>query len=369
MRMDTISTLHIIGSKNLGGAERFFFRLATGLLDHGMSITTLVRRGSEVSKNVPPELLKVELPMRSVWDPLSKFYIKKTIKKMSPHVVQTYMGRATRLTRLRRGGLPVHVARLGGYYKLNGYRHAHAWIGNTKGICDYLMRNGFPKDKIFHIPNFIESNVAMESHVLKEEKRELLGLPEDAWILLSAGRFIPVKGHRYLLEAYSQLPETIKGRPLCLVLLGDGPLKGEYEKLLGGPALLASSSKKKIIMPGWVNDPMPYFMASDLVIFPSLVNETLGNVVLEAWATMRPVIVTRFRGALEITHHRIDAYQVPCEDSKSLEKAIKELLTADTLRNDIARAGHERVITEYSKEQVVKQYIGLYRELIERESA
>ena len=359
--MEAINTVHIIGSKGLGGAERFFYRLTTGLLHEGITVTALVRSGSEVSEHTPKGLPKVELPMRTVWDPVSKFFIKRAIKAIAPHVVQTYMGRATRLTRLKVGAFPVHVSRLGGYYKLDGYRHAHAWVGNTKGICDYLIRNGFPKKKVFHIPNFIEPRVTKAPKVAKEASRRDLRLPEDAWVLLSAGRFIPVKGHRYLLEAFLKMPDGIGGRPICLVLLGDGPLRGEYEKIIGQGAL---SPKKRLIMPGWVNDPIPYFIASDLVIFPSLETETLGNVVLEAWATMRPVIVTEFRGALEITRHKIDAYQVPCEDSGALERAMTELLRDSSLREEMAVAGYERVIGEFSRKRIVGQYVELYRELI-----
>ena len=77
------------------------------------------------------------IPMRNGWDLLSVLKIRRLIRNTGPLIVQTYMGRATRLTRLPRDSAAIHVARLGGYFKIKGYyQHAHAWVGNTRGICD-----------------------------------------------------------------------------------------------------------------------------------------------------------------------------------------------------------------------------------------
>jgi len=81
----------------------------------------------------------------------SRWQIGMILREHQPDIVQTYMGRATRLTHLDPGQRPIHVARLGGYYAVKGYRHAHAWVGNTQGICDYLIRNGLPAARIAHI--------------------------------------------------------------------------------------------------------------------------------------------------------------------------------------------------------------------------
>lgn len=76
--------------------------------------------------------------MFATWDRYSRYKINRHIDEFRPDVVQTYMGRATRIVHPHADRLPVHLARLGGYYKLKGYRHAHAWVGNTHGIDAYL---------------------------------------------------------------------------------------------------------------------------------------------------------------------------------------------------------------------------------------
>ena len=104
-----------------------------------------MRNGYELDADHWQGLTRHCLPMRIVGDPISRLEVSRLIGRRRPHIVQTYTGRATRLTRLSRQNESVHVARLGGYYKVGGYRHAHAWIGNTKGICDYLVAAGLLK--------------------------------------------------------------------------------------------------------------------------------------------------------------------------------------------------------------------------------
>ena len=106
--------MHIMGSKTLGGAERFYLRLVESLHLRGERVAAVLRRGSEVVGQVPNGITVVESPMRTVWDPFSKRAITRSIDALAPQIVQTYMGRATRLTRLEKSNV-LHVARLGGF--------------------------------------------------------------------------------------------------------------------------------------------------------------------------------------------------------------------------------------------------------------
>lgn len=351
-----MKAVHIIGSKTLGGAERFFLRLVFALKDE-VDTAAFLRKNSEAAKEMGKGVKFFEFPMRTVWDPISRMEIRKAIFKMKPDIVQTYMGRATRLTRIPSGKGIVHIARLGGYYKLDGYRHAHAWIGNTKGVCDFLIRNGFSSDRVFCIGNFIDPPT-LRKEVEIMALRSSLNIPDDALILMAAGRFIEIKGHRYLIEAFSMLPKTIYGKRPWLLLVGDGPL---YPELKGFSEIL--SVDERITWTGWQNDPDPFYQMADLVVFPSLEMETLGNVILEAWSHGKPIVVTKFRGALEVTRHGFDAWQAPCEDAASLFQGILKILKDDSLMTDISREGHRRAVKEFGREVIVSRYLELYKYL------
>ena len=352
--MSKPTSLQMVGSKALGGAEQWFLRFCAALAERGAPVELAVRTGSDLESVELPDLPLHRLPFLTVWDPISRGAVSRLIGRLAPDIVQTYMGRATRLTRLKAGSGPIHIARLGGYYELNPYRHAHAWVGNTRGLCDWMVQQGLPADRVFHIYNFVDPPRPFPSAQV-DALRERLGLPADAWILMAIGRFVPVKGHVYLLEALSRLPDRIGGRPLRLLFLGDGVLESRL-RLQAEQEGLAD----RIVWTGWQKNPGLYYQLADLVVFPSLDGETLGNVILEAWAWSKPLVTSRFRGAREIAHHGEDAWCVPCGDGPALAQGIQEVLRDPHLTATLVEGGRKQVRTKFGRAQITDRYLELY---------
>src|SRR5262249_52949162 len=136
---------------------------------------------------------------------------RAAIRDFQPRVVLTWMSRATQLC--PRGDF-VHVARLGGYYKLEHYRRCHHLIGNTRDIVAYLVREGWPAGRAHYLPNFVPS--MQGAPVARSE----LDTPPEAPLALALGRLHANKGFDVLLEAVARVPL------LHLWLAGDGPLRG-----------------------------------------------------------------------------------------------------------------------------------------------
>ncbi len=352
-----IHSLQLIGSKSFGGAERWFQRFSLALADMGHDTEVGVRRGHELDGDHWSGLPRHALAMRTVWDPLSRFEVSRLVRRLQPDIVQTYMGRATRLTHLPPGHGAVHVARLGGYYKVDGYRHAHAWIGNTKGICDYLMKEGLPKERIFHLYNFADlPPPGPPPQGLKAQ----LGIPEDAWVLMTPGRFVPFKGHRFLLEALARLPAVVAGRPLWQVILGDGPLKQALHDQAKG-----SGIDERIVWAGWQLDPDPYYRLADLIVFPSTNAEPFGNVIIEAWGYAKPLVTSASMGATEVVRHEQDGLVFECENPVAMSQAIERALSEEALAREMAQAGYRRARDEFSREAIMRAYVELYHYLME----
>lgn len=355
--MTTPLSLQIIASRELGGAERWFIRFAQALAADGAPAELAIRRASGLDGLDLGALPTHRLPFRTTWDPFSRQAVARLIRRVRPAIVQTYMGRATRLTHLPEQRGVVHLARLGGYYELGPYRHAHGWIGNTKGLCDWMIQRGLPASRVHHLYNFAEPARPVAPAIVAA-CRAAHGIPDDAWVLVTLGRLVPVKGQAHLLDALSRLPDTIAGRPLRLVMVGDGPLAASLRQ-----QARQNGQDKRIVWAGWQRDPAPYLQMADLVVFPSLDAETLGNVILEAWAWGKPLVTTRFRGAREIARHGEDAWCVPCEDSVALAAGIAHTLNDERLMQRFVARGAVRIEQEFSQAAIMNQYLALYRQL------
>ena len=354
-----MKSLHILGSKEMGGAERWLVRFVRAMIRHGESVEVIVRRNSDLARHHLDGVDMRESPMRTVWDPLSRWELSRLIAASDAPIVQTYMGRATRLTHLKRGRGKVHLSRLGGYYKLTPFRHAHAWIGNTKGLCDWMIQGGLPARHVHHITNFADPAKPLDAEAQHTLRQQLALQPED-WLIVTAGRLIDVKGQATLIEAFSQLPAELAGKRLRLAILGDGPLREALEtqaRQLG--------VAERVHFAGWQHDPAPWFHLADMVAFPSRDAETLGNVILEAWAYGKPLACTAFRGAREIAHHGQDAWVSPCDDADALSAGMREVITNDALQRDMIRAGAARIDTEFGEAAVIGQYRALYAQLLD----
>lgn len=353
-----IDSLHIIGSRQFGGADRFYVRLVRALNERGHTAVAVSRPGSPIAVALNGVVEQVHVPMRNVWDIFSGLTIRRLVRDSQVPIVQTYMGRATRLTRIPRHSQAIHIARLGGYYKIKSrYEHAHAWVGNTRGVCDYLVDQGLPVERVYHIGNFVDIEPPSTDEALNVLRRSL-NIPIDAIIIFSLGRFISIKGMDDLLTAFAHLPRAVHGRQLYLIIAGDGPLR---EELWSKANALDLNTRLRWV--GWQNHPSPYFNLADVFVCPSR-HETLGNVILEAWAYQLPVISTRTPGALELIRDGENGLLASGKDPQALSERLLELLKAGSPEwQRIAEEGKETLIANHSQGAVVNAYLAMYEDL------
>jgi glycosyltransferase involved in cell wall biosynthesis len=353
-----VSSIHVLGSHQLGGADRFFARLVEALHRAGHPSLAVIRPDSPVRQVLPPEVEQVHLPMASKWDLYSRWRLTRLIGQRQPDVVQTYMGRATRLTRLPAGSRTLHVARLGGYYKIDGYyRHAHAWVGNTQDICDFMVKQGLPPERVFYIGNFVPQPRAVGTEET-QALRAHLGMADNAFVIFALGRMVVKKGFQDLLEAFARLEPTVGGRPLVLLIAGDG---AQREPLTETARQLGVASR--VHWAGWQNDTTPYFALGDVFVCPSR-HEPLGNVILEAWQHRLPVLSTRNEGAQSLVRDGENALLAPLADPSGLAEAMRRMLAlSDAERHRLAEAGHATVQREHHEDAVVAAYLALYEKL------
>lgn len=353
-------SLHILGSRQFGGADQFYVRLLRALHESGHPVTAINRAGSPVARALAADgIEQIHVPLASQWDAWSLWKIRKLVAEREPCIVQTYMGRATRLTRLPAHTRAVHIARLGGFYKIDGYyRHAHAWIGNTRGICDYLVRCGLPTERVYHIGNFVPAPMSI-SEAQKSELRSLYGIPDQARILFALGRLISKKGFDDLLRALARLPPEVAGHPVVLIVAGEGAagdsLNSQAHEL---------NQQHRVRWVGWQDPPDAFYALADVFVCPSR-HEPLGNVILEAWNHALPVVSTRSDGAVELIQDDHTGLLCDCGDDAGMAAQIHKLLSAsDEQRRSLGDAGQAYLQRHHSRSAILEAYLSLYDRLM-----
>lgn len=205
---------------------------------------------------------------------------------------------------------------------------------------EYLLHYGARPEDIELLPNVPDVEALADTARRLRPERELLrrrlGLG-GGFVVLFAGRLIPKKRPGLLLRAFRQL-----GRPDArLVIVGDGPLRGELEQTARDFGLEGS-----VLFPGFVQPPaMPeWYAAADLFVLPS--SETWGVVVIEALASNLPVVVSDEVGCHPDVVTEAVGTVVPARDEAALAGALRDASGKHTFREDTERQW--RTVSEHS---------------------
>ncbi|MEG3618867.1 glycosyltransferase [Magnetovibrio sp. PR-2] len=340
--------LQAMAGAEFGGAEAFFERLVIALHNAGLEQRVLIRenpRRAEVLRQAGIE--PVELPFGGALDFKTGLHIKREMRTFHPHVVLSWMNRATKkMPNKRPSDLDyVLAARLGGYYNLKYYQKCDHLVGNTEDICTYLKEQNWPEEKTHYLPNFVASDLRPPL------SRTELNIPERAQMILSLGRLHTNKAFDTLLRAMVHVPEAY------LVIAGDGP---EEQALITLATELGVRPRIRFV--GWRSDVPELMAASNLYVCPSR-HEPLGNVVIEGWAQTRPVVAAASQGPSQLIQDGVDGLLCPVDDAEAMAQAINRVLKNETLSGDLAQAGRGRYEREFTEAQVVKQYLDFFQRI------
>ncbi|HEY1660368.1 MAG TPA: sugar transferase [Candidatus Sulfotelmatobacter sp.] len=192
------------------------------------------------------------------------------------------------------------------------------------------------------------------------ELRGKLGIAANDLVVGFVGRFTRDKGISDLLEAFSRLRPSFPQLRLLLVGAFD------EEDPLPQSARQAITSDPNIIGCGPVSDTSLYYHLMDVLVLPTY-REGFPNVVLEASASGRPVVVTRATGAIDSVKENVTGLLVPVGDVQSLAEAIARLLREPELRTTMGLAGRNWIEQEFCPEAVWEAQANLYREITEKD--
>lgn len=174
--------------------------------------------------------------------------------------------------------------------------------------------------------------------------------------LALVGRLTAWKGQDVALRALAALRRTRPDLCLSLHLYGASLFESDadYVERLHG-LIAAEGLAERVHLHGHVDDVVARLAQHDAVLHTSVRPEPFGQVIVEAMAQGRPVVVTDAGGAAEIVTDGRDGLRVPPGDVGMLAASIVRLADDPALRRRLGAAAHERA-ADFSYAEVLPRW-------------
>lgn len=159
---------------------------------------------------------------------------------------------------------------------------------------------------------------------------------------------IPLKGIKYFIESYNFNNLNMEYR-----VYGYGDMYHE----------LKAHKDTNIKIMGFCTDTLKEMQEVDIVVVPSIAEESFGMVIIEAFSLGIPVITTNIGGQSEIVINHKVGLHVPIKDSKSINESIKYLVNNTNIYKTYSLNALEYSKT-FSYEIFQKKIINLFQDKI-----
>jgi len=202
-----------------------------------------------------------------------------------------------------------------------------------------------------------KSNIVIISNSLDFEHYKFDGNITYEDFILFIGRLVYYKHLEVVIEALKLLKNRCDVR---LVVLGDGPMRSEWEGLVDRLNL-----KDRVEFKGYVShkEKLHYLSKCRALLLPSIF-EGFGIVVLEAWAFRKPVIVVDVEPLNKIVEHGSDGFVVEKNLPATWARYIYLLMSSEELSKQLGDKGYRKLIERYSMDKYVNEMEKLYTEIM-----
>ncbi len=183
--------------------------------------------------------------------------------------------------------------------------------------------------------------------------RASLGIAPAAPVIGMVGRLVWQKGHRVFLRAAARLRDRFPSARFVLVGAGseERALRREAERLgIAG----------QVIFTGYRLDVAALYAAMDVVAIPSW-RENMPQVLLEAMAMARPVVVTATIGVRELIDDGVHGFVVAPGDVTAFAERLASLLADRTRWSTMGTRARARILDGYTRHDMITRVEAVVR--------
>ncbi len=208
------------------------------------------------------------------------------------------------------------------------YRRCDALVAPSPSMVETLREQGMHEDISIWSRGVDRSVFASEKR--DPAWRSAHGLTDEDVAIVFLGRLVMEKGLDVFADAIAALRR--RGVPHKVLVIGDGPARGWFEKALGDGIFAGFQTGADL----------GRALAGGDVFFNPSITETFGNVTLEAMACGLPVVAAGATGASSLVEDGTTGRLVPPGSAEAFADAIAPYCTDDALRTAHGAAGEAK---------------------------
>lgn len=300
-------------------------------------------------------------------DPTYADALAAAFRRVAPDVVHVHVGTGREdfggARVARRAGVPAVVQTLHLPWLLRDTRKVPSFLGTLEAVdrvltvserqADSYVRIGVPASAITTIVNGVPPRGPGPG---RDEARRRLGLRPEQPVVLTTGRLVDQKGHRYLVDC---VPDLVAEVPdAAVVVIGGGTLQ---DPLARRAESLGVADTVRLV--GHREDARALLDAADVYVLPS-VAEAMPLALLEAMDAGLPAVGTGIIGTSEVLEDGVTGLLVPPRDPRALGAALLELLGDPALRRRFGSAARLRFRSRFTAERMAEQTLRVYDEAL-----
>lgn len=232
---------------------------------------------------------------------------------------------------------------------------ATKFIGVAPEISSYLIGAiGVPQSKVVTLNNAARLPPRGLRSIAKKIRQEL-EIPGESLVVGSIGRLL--EAHKKFSNLITTLPYLLnEGYEVYLIIVGDGPDRELYEKLI-----LSEGLQGRVFLPGFKEDISQWLDVMDIFVLPSA-GEALPLALVEAMHSQLPCIATAVGGNPFVLDGGKAGVLIPPNSREELLFAIAASLKSKKLRQTLGKHAFDRASTIFSPARYASEVSGLWIE-------
>ena len=363
----TIKVLHTEWSDGWGGQEIRIIGEMLAVREQGVEVFLACRDHAIIKQKALQNNIKVFiLPFRGNADFKTLFSLKRIIKEHSIDIINTHSGKDTWV-----GGL---ASKLAGAKFIRTRHLSHRIRANRTNfineLADYIFTTGesvrsdmikhnrIKPERIQSIPTGIDADIYDSNNYNRQACRELFQFKDDQIVIGIIAVLRQFKRHDRFLNMARNVIDRNPEKNIHFVMAGDGPQRENLSSMINDLGL-----HNCVSMLGHVSNVPELLQALDVFVLTSDSGEGVPQSVMQA-LLMQTTVVSTNAGSTKDLHNNQNFILINKDSQDELNAACTMLINDSAMRIDYAQKSRDYVLDNFSKVEMTKKIMSIYRELV-----